>query len=610
MPKRTRSHHLEDASIRRFEQCLPERWVCRRKDRDYGVDLEVEIFDKTDEATGLMFYVQIKGTDDPDKIGSVSIKADRLEYLSNLDSPSIIVRYFSGTDSFRWMWLTNVQAQFGAITTATTTIQFDESTVWSKNDPQHMERTLEVYRTIRLSPRRLPIGLTISPSHPTGPSDFDFRCAVANVSEGSRSITASADPTKCLPVAVSLDDDLLHMEIDVIASIGVRLRSFDQSEIAAQLAYMLAFMAGRYDFVSQAHDLARFIRERAYRCQSREIAAVVASMIADHTDLAADLAALNELHACQDPAYAIYTNGMLSSTRPLEDRFEAISQFYEAALAAQAADGGVQSTIHYSYGNALRISRDFLGAVRQYNLARKKNPEYCERSYFISELAASCFFARRFAIASTLYAKAYTLDVTPQTAICAGDAYLFGGQSAEAASYFEKAEKSSDEFESAEGTLKHWLALWVMDFGTRHETMAHPGTVADTSFWRKILREALVAGNVPDALGSCLLLCYLDQEDTVPLWAQAVGITPFVASPRLITAVVSCAIWVHGYAAYALFREDAVANGIAAADFGHMDHLAAELHERRRIVGREGVTARLVGLHHWDTIVMSDGRET
>lgn len=40
--------------------------------------------------------------------------------------------------------------------------------------------------------------------------------------------------------------------------------------------------------------------------------------------------------------------------------------------------------------------------------------------------------------------------------------------------------------------------------------------------------------------------------------------------------------------------------GIPAELFAEMDRLAAELNERRRMLGREGVTARLVGERHWD----------
>ena len=41
---------------------MPAEWVVRAMPGDYGVDLEVEVFDK-DQATGLTFKVQLKASD-------------------------------------------------------------------------------------------------------------------------------------------------------------------------------------------------------------------------------------------------------------------------------------------------------------------------------------------------------------------------------------------------------------------------------------------------------------------------------------------------------------------------------------------------------------------
>lgn len=45
MAKRIRTHILEDESRIAFMQALPAEWVYRDKDKDYGIDCEVEIFE-------------------------------------------------------------------------------------------------------------------------------------------------------------------------------------------------------------------------------------------------------------------------------------------------------------------------------------------------------------------------------------------------------------------------------------------------------------------------------------------------------------------------------------------------------------------------------------
>ena len=606
MPKRTRSHRLEDLSVQKLEQCLPDRWVVRRKDKDYGVDLEVEIFDETDEATGLIFYVQVKATDDSTKAGTLSMKVDRLDYLSSLDSPSIIVRYFSGTDSFRWMWLTNVYAQIGPTSSTTATIRFDESTAWAADDPEKMVRTLEVYRTIRMAPRRLPVGLTITSTTPDVLPDYELQCAVAEVLDGSRVLVSSSDPVACLPIEVSLDGDMLLLHINVISSIGVRLRSLERTEILAQLIYVIAYLASGYEFIPQTRDLAELIRDRELRCQSREIAAIVAARMTDHPELAAEIASLNALHAQQDENYAIYVRALLSSALPLDARLRPIARFYEAALAEHDHDPVVQSAIHYSYGNSLRLSQNFFGAVRQYNEARRKNPSYCERAYFLCELAASCYFAGRYEIAGTLYAQAYRLEQRPQITICAGDARLYSGRFAEAICHYEESLGSPDEFERADGEIKIWLASWALAFKTDAGRGIDRAEVGNRMVWRRVLDDAAATKSATDVLGACLMLCYLERDDVAPLWAQAIATAPFTNDAKLVELVLTCAVWVHGHSAYSLFRDRAIEIGISAELLKDMDRLVAELNERRRMLGRDGVIARLVGEHHWDTVVAVD----
>ena len=48
MPKRPKQHQVEDLSVVAFRKTLPRQWIYREKDKDYGIDGEVEIFDEND----------------------------------------------------------------------------------------------------------------------------------------------------------------------------------------------------------------------------------------------------------------------------------------------------------------------------------------------------------------------------------------------------------------------------------------------------------------------------------------------------------------------------------------------------------------------------------
>lgn len=579
---------------------LPSRWVCRRKNSDYGVDLEVEIFNDTGEATGLIFLVQLKGTDDPAQASSVSIKVDRLEYLGGLDSPSILVRYCSADDSFNWKWLSNVFAEIGHPNKKTVTVRFGEGDAWSDADPEAIVRTLKVYRTIRIASRRLPLGLSTDSRGKDSPHAFELNYAVAEIVASCRNVGTSSDPSQCLPVIVYMDGEYLRARIDVIASISVHLNVFGRDEIAAQLSYVLTYFASGYEFMSQTHDLATLIRTRGYRCQSRQVAAIVAARMTEHPSLAGDLAALNGIHERQDEPYLIYIHSLLSSVLPFEERLATVSRFYADALRFHATEAPErQAAIHYSFGNALRISGAMSEAVNQYNLARRKHPDYLRRGYFLAELAASLFFRSHYRVAATLYDQAYEADPTPQIAICAGDAHLFCGEFPEARRCYRTAAKSQDIFESSEGVVKDCMTSWAEEF-SKHSQLVRGWN--EPTLWMSVLDRSVEAGQRDDAIGACLMLCY-SAEDTRPFWVEVMLLSMAGEHHELLVAVIVCAVSTHGLAAYALFRDHLLEHGGVSDELLNIDQMVNDLNTQRSSKNQHDVTARYLREHHYDTVV-------
>ncbi|RUY02683.1 hypothetical protein EN985_18675 [Mesorhizobium sp. M7A.F.Ca.CA.004.04.1.1] len=488
-------------------------------------------------------------------------------------------------------------AEIGQPETKTVTIRFCETDAWSDADPEAIVRTFKVYRTIRLASRQLSLGLGIDERRCGGPHSFELSCAVAEITSSCRIVGTSLDPSECLPVMVHLDGEYLRSRIDMIASITVHLKSFDRHEIAAQLSYVLAHFACGYEFISQARDLATLIRQRRYRCQSRNVAAVVAARLNEHPTLAGDLAALNGIHERQDEAYLLYVHSLLSSSLPFEERLATASRFYVDALEFHAAETPErQSAIHYSFGNALRISGAMSRAVRQYNLARRKYPDYLRRGYFLAELAAALFFRGRHRMAATLYDHAYEADAKPQVAICAGDAHLFCGHFAEAHRCYDAATNSDDICESSEAALKDWMATWVEQFSYRNYLTYSP------HIWMSVLEQSVEAERRDHAIGACLMLCYLT-EDNLPFWARAISLTTGGEDRDLLFAVIAGAVWTHGQAAYALFRDGFRRAGGSSDALRNLDGMVGDLFAQRTSSSKGGVTTRLLREHHYDSVV-------
>src|ERR1700687_5419394 len=107
MPTRPRSHVLETESRRAFGVLLPSEWVTRSLESDYGIDEQVEVFNKTGRAPGLMFLAQLKATDTQDLRSALklSLKVDALSYYRSLELPVMMVRFHSPTKKFYWRWV-------------------------------------------------------------------------------------------------------------------------------------------------------------------------------------------------------------------------------------------------------------------------------------------------------------------------------------------------------------------------------------------------------------------------------------------------------------------------------------------------------------------------
>lgn len=576
MPKRTRSHRLEDISIVEFQRLLPDEWVCRSKDKDYGVDLEVEIFDESGNSTGLLFYVQMKATDSEEAERSVSMKLDRLEYLASLDAPSILVRYCDATRATHFTWITSVFVQIGNTSAASAKVKFSEADAWGDETPSKILQTVKVLRTIRAESRRLPLGLTVDDEGQSGSDIFQLKLAVSKLQGMSKMINSNRDPDRCLPIVIRIQDDAIVMSIDVVSSIAWKIDSFQSDDILPRLAYALAYMAGRYEFHRQAMEIIRIIHTDEYRTNNRLFASRIAQLAIDDPGIAADLARWNRVHAIQDQAYLEYIDALLSSELPIEKRQPAIESFYSDALSDHdPTDSQRLSTICYSHANFQMNFGEYRRAVSNYNKARKLNPSYLKRSYFLNELGSCCFWRRHFKAAACFYSASYKLSPDPQVGFCAGDALLYSGDFASAEKMFE-------------------------DVGAQAPDYKDAAVLNDRATWFSVIDQALEAEEYTSALGAALLEAYLCDND-INLWADAMSFAFGTKDDQLILGTFSSAIWRNGYDVYALFRKNLEKSDLPVEGLERFDQLANMLYEMRPSRQFQSVTKRLVGENNYDS---------
>ena len=159
MSKRPKQHQLEDLSRSKYSLAIPRNWVMRDKDRDYGIDAEVEIFDEKDQATGLVYWVQLKATENSDKLAArkLDLSIDKIEYYKALELPVLIVLYSDKEDRFYCKWAHEIDLFYTKENAKTIRIMFDDEDIWSEDSASKIKLHIEKLRAIKAGAIALPI---------------------------------------------------------------------------------------------------------------------------------------------------------------------------------------------------------------------------------------------------------------------------------------------------------------------------------------------------------------------------------------------------------------------------------------------------------------------
>jgi hypothetical protein len=119
--KRPIQHQIDSKACKLFANYFPDHWVIRTQDQDYGVDREVEIFNKEagDSAvsTGKIFKAQIKGTTkvkhlkDGERI-SFKLEMDRADYLCNELNVPVFFFLINTSSKKAWWYAIQLDHEF------------------------------------------------------------------------------------------------------------------------------------------------------------------------------------------------------------------------------------------------------------------------------------------------------------------------------------------------------------------------------------------------------------------------------------------------------------------------------------------------------------------
>ncbi len=454
---------------------LPRQWVVREVSKDYGHDLEVEIFGEGDRSTGLTFRVQMKATQSASEALELSFSTEHLYYYDGFEVPTAIVRYVSETDAYYLIWHFNVGERHKWGNQKTITIKWSEADKISGSSAQSIYRTVELLRSLRGVPP--PCYVTLERHCTDGvPSELRYRfCRAVDCILDVHDIFHSGHKDiRSVPVDVLLEGETVRVSIDCMMSVAFVWEG-EAEELVSAVLYIVGTFAYRLGItrIAEAVALQCLVDERVSCAQ--QLAVQVCLSLLGKPSCAVELAKLNKLeHA--EPFQIIFLTALFEEA-PSQELRRGVLSFFDAM--DQCADSHTRrATALYSRANFLLAQGEPRAAFSALNQAHRLRPAYWKSPYFLKALATSLHLSGRFKLASIVYDWAARLKPTAHTLCCLADSLLFCGEFAHAEELFstiidadDEPDQSPSEGDAFSDTIiRHEVSRWLRArYGDRHE---------------------------------------------------------------------------------------------------------------------------------------------
>lgn len=432
MPKRHMNHQIEDASRRKFDTLLPDAWVSRPKASDYGVDVEVELFEEAGSSTGLIFYVQLRGTDDTDRAQKTTLTLEQLDYFNSLDLPTVLVRYCRPTGQVFFKWHFQIKLSPKQRNQNSITVAFEDKEIWTENSPIHIRAVLANLRRLREVRPYETVGLSIVPRSIGASDRFMLESALSSLVSSHAVLTMDpAGGPAAIELRVIANSDSFSFSFGVIGSLTIEVDYSDTDSLQSLIAYGLCAALLQLGLGDHARIVARRLLSDRIITDVEHLGVTAVHALSTRPEDAVELALLNKL---QDPtriAYAEVTIFLLRLSRQHPEVTRSLTTWFVAALEVAETSGTNkdQALIRYNRGNAALNEQAYKRALHDFNRARKLFPEYMDILHFAEGIAGCLYLAKRFRLSAHLYKRAVWLspEMTSDLAGRLGDACLFAG---------------------------------------------------------------------------------------------------------------------------------------------------------------------------------------
>lgn len=407
--KRVRNHELEELSLAALRFELPSKWVIHDFRKDYGIDVQLEIFEADGFATGLRCYGQLKATDNAADDDVLSLDRDHFEYWGAHTDPVLLLRYYADKRHFFWCWLHDVAWSMKPDAQSLSVTKFLKP--WDKlTSPKAIQDFLG-QRSRAFTERQLPPFLVAVRS---GSMPLAKLVEVANALNKLENLSAFQFEAESLNSA-AFEVSLLPSGIvcSYLGLPGVMVEEFGEiapSCIANTILLLVFLTACRYDRILVARPIAKCCFGLLLKAAGEKfffplIDSVIYTLgLKDASDLfhGASVSDMPEIGSALFPGVAYVAAQRYGET----DQWISM---HRQELAASEISAHRAATA-YSLGNALSNKNQWSEALPMFKLAADALPDYFSRAYFRREYGAAFFENGLYAEAAEQYRAALALE--------------------------------------------------------------------------------------------------------------------------------------------------------------------------------------------------------
>ncbi|MGW6131332.1 DUF4365 domain-containing protein [Cellulomonas sp. NPDC055163] len=472
MPSRPVQHRLEARSRVAFSAHAPETWSVEDRNRDYGIDLDVEIFEG-DQATGLRFAVQLKSVGDFKGKPSVSVKAEKLRYWLAQDVPVLLCLWDSGSNQMWVRWAHHIDPTPIRDGAKSVGVRFVPEEEWTDGLSASLEREVLAARAIRDQRDKLPIqvncvGTGTIAGVPAGLVVVRVREALRRFS----GIFRTSPRPSVLAINIKMSSQRTMVELSggspkTLDYSGERDPSDSRGQmervegLAADILFVVATQLHQARLTAEGAAVLESVAETSPSLHGAGLAHGV-TILARGGKREAAIGVLDRARryeATRDHA------GMIAMLldRPLDSaEGDLVVDVMREWATSDLAQGDLSSAAILTYN----LARRSLGsapefAVKMFEQAAMIDPSYRDRDYWRRDLGGALFLSGEYAKSADEYARAVALGDQSAELLYA-DALLFAGRYTESLDLLQKT-LSSDDLEDSEYRLKARYVQFLVD---------------------------------------------------------------------------------------------------------------------------------------------------